>query len=143
LARFGGRVHPGFPVLFSASGARDAQRRVVWKSVSSLGRMGVVLDVLEQARGIHIIRHPCGQIASVLRGQATRKLTSGRSSEDYGIFKFAMDTPLGEPYGLTMEYLKSLTPEERMAWRWALINEKAWLEGRDNKRYLPVCYEDI
>lgn len=144
LARAGSRLYPEFPVLAYASGEKDPQRRLVWKSIESLGRLGVLLEVMSSVRAIQILRHPCGYIASVSRGIASQSFSYNDSgSEDYGIFQTAIDTSLGQRYRLSVPYLQSLTPEERLAWRWVLINEKAWLESRGSERYMCVRYEDI
>ncbi|MDA3920415.1 MAG: sulfotransferase [Salinisphaera sp.] len=144
LARLGSRVYAEFPVWFHPSTNADRERRIVWKSIESLGRMGVVLALCEDARAIQILRHPCGYIASVKRGLASHRFTYQDSgSDDYGIFTAVENTPLGQRYNLSREYLRSLTNEERMAWRWVLINEKAWDDSQHSGRYLCVHYEDI
>lgn len=144
LARAGSRFYPEFPVWFHPSTDADPRRRIVWKSIESVGRMGVVLALFEQACAIHILRHPCGHIASIKRGIASQNFTNNDSgSEDYGIFNAVEHSSLGRRYDLSRDYLQSLTPEERMAWSWVLINEKAWEDSKDSGRYLCVCYEDI
>lgn len=142
LARLGSRFNPDFPVLMHSAAANYPERRLVWKSIESLGRMGVILDVLPEARGIHILRHPCGYIASVLRGLRGHRF-SDNTYEDYGIFGATIDTSLGDSYGLTHEALAALTPEERFAWRWVLTNEKALRESEASARMLCIRYEDV
>lgn len=144
LAQAGSRVYSGFPVLLHQSGEGYPQRRTVWKSIASLGRTGVVLDALPAATGIHILRHPCGYIASVMRGLRGKKFSDNTStSEDYGIFKAAVGTPLGDAYGLSMDGLAAMKPVQRLAWQWVLINEKALIEGGPSGRMLCMRYEDV
>ena len=144
FARVVSRFYPDFPVLFHVNARRYADRRIVWKSINSLGRLGTALTVLPEARGVHLLRHPCGYIASVNRGLAGNSFSSANSnSEDYGIFAAVEGTPLGERYGIAIDRMKTLTPVERLAWRWVLINEKAWRESRDTGRYHCVYYEDV
>jgi hypothetical protein len=117
---------------------------VVLKLNHSLGRLGVISRSLNGSRIILIIRHPCGQIASVIRGEALQKFDHTDShSEDYGIFRILLDTEEARWHGLTMEGLKELAPVERLAWRWVLANEKAIkeLEGLENCKI--VRYEDL
>ena len=143
-ARVMTRFRPAFPVLFHADGRGHAERRVVWKSIESLGRLGTMLAVLPEASGVQIIRHPCGYIASVQRGLAGHAFSSPHSnSEDYGIFAAVQDTPLGTRYGVSVDGMRRLAPVERLAWRWVLINEKAWRESRDTGRYQCIYYEDV
>lgn len=144
LARFGSRIHSDFPVLMHSSASAYTDRRLVWKSIASLGRMGVIMNALPDAVGIHLLRHPCGQIGSVLRGQSARNFSDNTPiSEDYGIFNSVVDAPLGQTYDLSLPGLKALTPEERLAWRWVLINEKALRECRQSGRVLCLRYEDV
>ncbi len=144
LARLGSRIHPNFPVLMHSSASHYPHRRVVWKSIESLGRMGVLLSALPDAAAIHILRHPCGYIASVLRGLRTKNFGRRRTTgNDYGIFKAVMGTSIGDRYGLSLSELDSLTQEERIAWRWVLINEKALLDCQDTGQALCVRYEDV
>lgn len=144
LAQFGSRFYPDFPVLAYDTAAAYAGRRVVWKSIESLGRMGVVMNALPNATGIHIMRHPCGHIASVLRGLHNRNFGDNTSpSEDYGIFKSSAGRSLCDTYGLSMSALEAMTPEERLAWQWVMINEKALQECQETGRVMRIRYEDV
>ena len=88
--------------------------------------MGVIVDCLDNCIGIHIIRHPCGYIASVLSGESKKKFMSYTpASEDYPIYKKLLETDQAQRYGLTMDKIKAISAEERLAWRWVLFNEKA------------------
>ena len=117
---------------------------VVWKSIESLGRLGVIARLLPEARAVHIIRHPCGYVSSVLGGEAAGLMPGAvSSSEDYGIFRLLLETDAARRHALTEEHLRSLHPVERLAWRWLLYNEKAMddLEEQANSRI--VLYEDL
>lgn len=117
---------------------------VVWKSIQLLGRMGVIVNSLPNCKGIHIVRHPCGYIASVLSGESGKKFTSFvPASEDFPLYERMLDTEQAGNYGLTMEELMCLTPEERLAWRWVLFNEKARDDTRDNENVMILRYEDM
>lgn len=117
--------------------------RLVWKSINSIGRLGAILRVLGGARTIVIVRHPCGQIASVLRGHAAGKITDVHPSEQYRVFEELVGAPPGRSYGLTVEDLRAMHPFERLAWRWVLFHEQAMVdtEGLANCRWLR--YEDL
>lgn len=144
MARVGSRVSPDFPVLFSSTANGYPACRLVWKSIESLGRLGVVVRVLPDARAIHILRHPCGYIASVLRGERDHRFVSRTSvSEDYGVFNWALGSPLNEKYSLSSISFKSLRPEERLAWNWVLLNEKVCQECDSMGQVLRIFYEDV
>ena len=120
------------------------QVAVVWKSIESVGRLGLLAEALPAARGILLVRHPCGFVASILRGERTRRFTSGTpASEDYGVLEALLGSEVGHRYDLSLAYLRTLTPEERLAWRWVLFNEVAMTAVAGNGRFLTVRYEDL
>ncbi|AOU98525.1 hypothetical protein BI364_11670 [Acidihalobacter yilgarnensis] len=103
-AKFVGRVSSGFPVPFLPRAERRGHGRIVWTSAESLGRWGILLDVLKDAVAIHLLRHPCDHIASVLRGEAARTLVDNRpSSDDYGLLEMLLATgPARRRHGLSL-----------------------------------------
>lgn len=117
--------------------------RLVWKSISSLGRVGALARLLPDPRILLLLRHPCGQIASTLRGHAAGNFQVPPPSEHYRIFQMLVDTEQGRAHGLTLEDLRSMHPVERLAWRWVLFVEKAIADtlGLANCRLLR--YEDL
>ncbi|WP_353249432.1 sulfotransferase [Salinisphaera sp. T31B1] len=147
LARVASRVYAEFPILVHQNGDQDAERLLVWKSIQSLGRLPEMLAMLEQARGIHILRHPCGYIASVRRGIQSKSFTDNSAdSLVYGVARRSVGTPVGERFGFDdghQQQLSALTPEERLAWHWVLINERVHMALTGSDRYLPVHYETI
>lgn len=125
--------------------SRDIPRiRVVWKSIESLGRLGVIERALQPCFGIHITRHPCGYVASVLRGELQQRFTSNVSaSEDLELLAMCMNTTAAHEYGLSMELLQSLHPVERLAWRWVLYNAKALEDIAGEPNCMSLRYEDL
>lgn len=144
-AKLAGRVSSGFPVPFLPCAERRGRGRIVWKSIESLGRLGVLLDVLKDAVAIHLLRHPCGYISSVLRGEAARTFVDNRpSSDDYGLLEMLLATgPARRRHGLSLGALQALTPEERLAWRWVLINEKAVDDSVLSGRAKVISYDAL
>jgi len=139
-ARVGSEVR--LPDMIDARGAAGVC--LVWKSIESLGRLGAIATVLADCRAVHILRHPCGYVDSVSRGDAQGRFgDSVASSEDYGILDLLLGTKLARDRGLDLESFKGLSPVERLAWKWALFNDKA-LDDIDG---LPNCtwvrYEDL
>lgn len=143
VAQLGERAGLHVPVMWSPT-RRPPGARLVWKSIESLGRLGVILVALPEARAIHILRHPCGFVASVLRGERKQKFEDNQgASEDYGVLEMLLQTSTARELGLSMDRMRAVTPEERLAWRWALSTEKAIVDTRDTGRCKLVRYEDL
>ena len=110
----------------------------------SVGRLGLFARYGTSCRVVHILRHPCGQIASVLRGEAMDKFDhADPHSEDYGIFQMLLNVGGSGKYGLTLEALEQMKPVERLAWRWLLTNEKAMVDIEGFRNCTTVLYEDL
>jgi hypothetical protein len=108
---------------------------IVVKSVSACGRARLFLEALPGSRTVFIVRHPCAQVASVLRGIALGKFT-GPSRE-------LLSTDQALQLNLTTERFEALTPVEKLAWQWAILNQKTIddLSGVCGARI--VRYEDL
>jgi hypothetical protein len=150
LHRFGalaskaaGRLGVELPVPGAGAPRGDEAWRLVWKSIESLGRLGLLLGAYGDARAVQILRHPCGFVASVLRGEAAQRFTHGGAAEDWGIFAMLCATPQAQRRGLTLEALQRLTPSERLAWRWVLYNEKASEDSAASGRCRRLYYEEL
>jgi hypothetical protein len=143
-AKAAARLTGEFPVPGWGLTARDESTRIVWKSIESVGRMGLVARSLPGSRGVLLVRHPCGFAASILRGERNRHFTSEvAASEDYGIFEALLTTGPARRRGLTLADLQLMQPEERLAWRWVLFNEKAMEDIADIDGFDVVRYEDL
>lgn len=123
---------------------REDEPRPVWKSIESTGRAGLIARADPAARIILLVRHPCGQIDSTLRGEADRRFTDDcPSADDWGIFERLLETPQAQRHGLSLDGLRASSPVERLAWRWLLFNEKAMDELQDLPNAQVVCYESL
>ncbi|MET0106814.1 MAG: sulfotransferase [Sedimenticola sp.] len=117
---------------------------VVWKSIQLLGRMGIIVDCLDDCKAIHILRHPCGYISSILDGEKKNKFVSYTpASEDWDLYSVLLQTEQARKYNLDINFFKEITPEERLAWRWVLFNEKAQNDNENNKNVRILRYEDM
>jgi hypothetical protein len=117
---------------------------VVWKSIESTGRIGILARAFPTARLIHIVRHPCGFAASVLRGEARKKFSSGTPVfEDWGLFELTLATEQARRYGLSMELIRSFSPAQRLAWRWVIFNEKAMDDAAGLPNVRQISYESV
>ena len=118
---------------------------VVWKSIESCGRLGLIMNALQDCKTIYIIRHPCGQIASVLKGEESGKFSSDVSaSNDYALIESLLNSKYSMQNDLTLEEIKKMDPIARLAVRWVLFNEQA-LEDIElsGVRGMIIRYEDI
>ncbi|GMQ88819.1 MAG: hypothetical protein BMS9Abin09_0257 [Gammaproteobacteria bacterium] len=144
LAKAVGKLAPRFPLLYAPRGRPTGLPTAVWKSIESVGRIGLIRRAIPGSRVILIIRHPCGYVRSVQKGDSEGYfLGSVASSDDYDLFGKLLETEPARRYGLTLDKLRVLTPEQRLAWRWALYNEKAMLELEGLSDAMVVRYEDV
>jgi Sulfotransferase family len=117
---------------------------IVWKSVESAGRLGLFGSCFPDARGILVLRHPCGHLASLFRSVELGKVAPGKSAfEDFGIVKLMLCTDQARKYGLTMSQFRVMTPAQRLAWRWVVMNEKAIDDTSELANCRVVRYEDV
>jgi len=118
--------------------------RLTWKSIESLGRLGVLLRAFPASRGIMIVRDPRGYVASVMRGEAQGRFLSSESiANDWGLFELLCQTPYAVQSGITLLQLQQETPERRLAWLWILFNQKAMDDLVDVANGSMVRYEDL
>jgi len=144
LSKIGERVGLKLPVIGLPGGEQLYQTRLAWKSIESLGRLAAIKTALEGSVAIQIVRHPCGYIASVMRGEASKYFDDNRpTSEDYGILKILLDSEPAIKRGLTLKDMKACSPVERQAWRWVLYNENAYSELKDHENYKILYYDDF
>lgn len=143
-AKAASRVRRHSPCLFRPTGSNGRVASVVWKSVESSGRLGVCVKALSQVRAIHIIRHPCGVMASRLRGATTHGFGQSKPEADsQWVMKLLLATKAGQARGLDLDDIRNLTPEEQATWRWMLIQEKVLADVAGSGRVLTMRYEDV
>jgi hypothetical protein len=109
--------------------------RAAIKLVNWDGRRAV--STMPDCRCCLIVRHPCGQVASVMAGHATGRFGSSASEAMSNGAAFAAARGVGETA------FRSLPPAAQLAWCWLAFNEPAVeaLQGRHNARV--VLYEDL
>lgn len=118
--------------------------RVVWKSINSVGRIGLIMQALPGSKMVFIVRHPCGQIASMLKmDQHLRKQGYYGMADDFKHFELLLESDVAQKYKLSVSQLRSLSDVERLAWRWVIYNEKAIVELQQLADAMVVRYEDV
>ncbi len=145
VAAHGAKVLARVKGEFALPEWRNLQRldaHLVWKSIESTGRVNTIMSALPGAQCIVLVRHPCAQIASTLRGERTRRFESaGDSSDDYGVFKQLLRAPAARDRCLTERDFRAMSPVQRLTWRWVLFNEKALADAEANERCKVFFYE--
>jgi hypothetical protein len=117
---------------------------VVWKSIESLGRLGIILRAVPQSRAFVLLRHPCGYIASVLAGEGNNQFSSSTaSSDDYPVYEMLLTASRRKERNPDLDDLKNMQPVERLAWRWVLYNEIALADTAGLKNCISVRYESL
>lgn len=134
----------GFPIITPVASAYAGKARRVWKSIESSGRLAMFAKRFPEAKGVYILRHPCGYVASTLRGKRLNKFESAYDpGRDPKYMAPLLKANLAETSGLSMESFNAMDPVARLAWRWVLTAEKILndLSTLDNCRILR--YEDM
>lgn len=137
--KFGGasQLVRNIPIPDLIDRARHPDLRVVMKSVSSRGRARLFAEALPGCKVIYIVRDPCGQVASMMRGAALGKFEDSIYPEEL------LYTEQAQRYGLTSERLRAMSRVEQLAWSWAILNEKAIDDLADLSTAKILRYQDL
>jgi hypothetical protein len=136
--------HRDLPVIDLIDYEKVSNLRIVWKSIESSGRLGIILRAVPECRAIVILRHPCGYIASVLNGEGNHRFSASTASgDDFPIFDMLLRCSLRKKRNPTLDDLKGMSMVERLAWRWLLYNEIALADIVESPHSFVVRYEDL
>jgi len=103
-----------------------SNKRLVWKSIESVTRLGLLSKVYSDSKIIFILRHPCGQIASYLKGQKRGYIPwHGANNLDIGVWNLRLNTIIAKKHGLTKDKLLKMPKEQELAWQWVVDNDFA------------------
>ena len=131
----------GVPRFIKPLRLQSEQQQIVWKSIESLGRMAAIKQLVP-ARSIHILRHPCGHIASTLKGQDAGLFDGGLPIwEDWDLYSKLLQQSGEQRFSL--DSLKQMTKEERLAVRWGIINDFALAQCRGDSSNMVLVYENL
>ncbi len=109
----------------------------VLKSVNSLCRMALFANAVPTCRFVHLIRHPCGVIASRIRGQQENAMSAKT------FLKSLFQLPEAKLYPYTLAEMAARTFEEQVAYDWMVKNDKVARDMRNSDCYYPVSYEKL
>lgn len=139
VAKVSGRL--GAPRFIKPLRLQSDQQRIVWKSIESLGRIAAIKKLVS-ARSIHILRHPCGHIASTLKGQDAGLFDGGMPIwEDWDLYSKLLQQSGEQRFNI--DSLKQMTKEERLAVRWGIINDFALAQCAGDSTNMVLVYENL
>jgi hypothetical protein len=121
----------------------DVRRaRMVIKSVRLSAGIGAFVQAYPRGRGLLILRHPCGQVASVMRGTSDGRFDLAEAGTDMP-FDEASAIGFAGCHGVDEVAFQRLPDAAKYAWSWRAFNETAHgsIERRSNARV--VVYEDL
>ena len=138
---FGGHMAritiPDLAPIERISGVRAALKSIAWcDGVGTFARM------LPRSRTVVILRHPCGQVASVMRGAAQHRFTL-REPGTKMPYNEQQAMARAANRGIKAAEFQALPAAAKYAWAWVAFNETALtaLDGMPNARI--VLYEDL
>ncbi|HKY09650.1 MAG TPA: sulfotransferase [Candidatus Binatia bacterium] len=136
--------HANLPVIDLIDYEKIAGLHIVWKSIESMGRIGVLAHAAPECRIIVLLRHPCGYIASVLNGEDGNQFCGATTSgEDFPVFEMLLQRSPHKDRNPRLEDLRAMSTVERLAWRWLLYNEIALADIDGVEHGSAVRYEDL
>lgn len=117
-------------------------KRLAVKSIDWCDGVGAFARALPDSRTIVILRHPCGQVASVMRGNRQGRFSLRRSGTDMP-FEEVLTLRYAAARGLNEADFQALPDAAKYAWDWVRFNEMALraLQTLPNARL--VIYEDL
>jgi Sulfotransferase family len=116
--------------------------RLVIKSVRLSAGIGDFARACPDGRALLILRHPCGQVASVMRGTKDGRFDLAEAGTDMP-FDEAAAIAFAARHGMDEPAFQSLPDAAKYAWSWREFNETAVgsIVGQPNARV--VVYEDL
>jgi hypothetical protein len=102
----------------------------------------VTLQAIPQCHALFILRHPCGQIASAMRG-AEQKRFESRPDDSLGPVGEHSASVLAAAHGIDAAAFRALPTAARFAWTWRSFNEPALTRMASIPNARLVLYEDL
>jgi len=119
-----------------------AQARAVVKSVRLRDGLGAFARVCPDARALLILRHPCGQAASLMRGTRDRKFVLVKPGTEMP-YDEARTIAFASRHGIDEGAYRRLVDAAKYAWSWREFNETALESIADRANARVVVYEDL
>lgn len=117
---------------------------LVWKSIESMSRLGVIRKASDNLKIVFLIRHPCGFVASLMQGKKYGYMpTVGNVDIDVPLWERRLKCNVSKRHNLTLSSVMRMSQVEELAWRWMVDNDQA-LEDLDGARdTYSVIYDKL
>ncbi|RMD90844.1 MAG: sulfotransferase [Alphaproteobacteria bacterium] len=109
----------------------------VIKSVTGLARLPIYAAARPEMPIVHVIRHPCAVVASLLRG-----IRKGKMPRPH-LYDRQLRLPPARRHGLDRAAADRLDDLETTAWRWLIMNDWALEACPADARVRVLRYEDM
>jgi hypothetical protein len=119
-----------------------ARARVVIKSVRLSAGIGDFARAYPKGRALLILRHPCGQVASVMRGTRDGRFDLAVAGTDMPFDEVAAIT-FAARYGMDEATFQRQPDAAKYAWSWREFNETAVASIADQSNARVVVYEEL
>jgi hypothetical protein len=119
-----------------------SRSRLVIKSVRLSAGIGDFTRACPGGRALLILRHPCGQVASVMRGTRDGRFDLAEAGTDMP-FDEAAAIAFAARHGVTEPMFQRLPDAAKYAWSWREFNETAASAIAGQTNALVVIYEDL
>jgi LPS sulfotransferase NodH len=116
--------------------------RLLIKSIALSGGAGTLARALPDSRVVFILRHPCGQVASVMRGNRQRRFDLRTTGTDMP-FNEAAAVSHAAASGVTEAAFQALPDAAKYAWSWRSFNETAYADLASQHNVHIVPYEAL
>jgi Sulfotransferase family len=116
--------------------------RVAIKSVRWAEGAAILARTLPASRTIFILRHPCGQVASVMRGNRQRRFDLKTEGTDMP-FDEAAVLAFAASHGIDDPTFQALPDAAKYAWGWRAFNEPAYAALAAQPNVHVVLYEAL
>ena len=134
---FSGLGKMRIPDLMSQPPARIAIKSVRWAHGAA-----ILARTLPDSRTILILRHPCGQVASVMRGNSQRRFDLKTEGTDMP-FDEAAAVRYAAEHGVDDAAFQALPDAAKYAWSWRAFNEPAYAALAAQPNVQVVLYEAL
>ena len=138
---------PALSGICSQIGVPDMVVPARWGSVRGAVKLvnwdaSQVARAMPETRCMFLLRHPCGQAASVMAGYAKHQFESD-TTEQAAQHDLMIAALWAERHGVDRQAFQALPEAARHAWRWRAFNEPAIEAMRDLPNTRIVVYEDL
>jgi hypothetical protein len=132
----------GLPAWSAPDLGDTALARAVVKSVRLRDGLGTFARAFPEGRALLIIRHPCGQVASLMRGTRDGRFDLAEPGTDMP-FDEARTLAFAAGHGVDGDSFQRLPNAAKYAWGWREFNETALASMEQQVNARVVVYEDL